>query len=90
MKNTRRISPVLVIAMFAVPLALLSPALFATVLSGTAASVPDRITQPIDEARLVRLERNTHPNARPEFDKGPVDDSMPMEKIILLLRRSAG
>jgi hypothetical protein len=63
--------------------------MFAAAVSGTAPSVPDRITQPIDEARLVRLERNTHPNARPEFDRGAVDDGMPMEKIILLLRRSA-
>ncbi|MGA2259210.1 MAG: protease pro-enzyme activation domain-containing protein, partial [Thermoguttaceae bacterium] len=47
-----------------------------------------RIVLPIDETRLVRLRGNTHPLARPEFDKGMVDPQLPMERVLLLLRRS--
>ena len=47
-----------------------------------------RIVLPIDETRLVRLRGNTHPLARPEFDKGLIDPQLPMERMLLLLRRS--
>jgi subtilase family serine protease len=53
------------------------------------ANVPSRIVQPIDETRLVRLTGNTHPMARPEFDLGLVDPQLPMERIQLVLKRSA-
>jgi len=47
-----------------------------------------RIVGPIDETQLVTLAGNTHPAARAEFDRGAVDDSMPMEHMLLLLKRS--
>jgi hypothetical protein len=50
--------------------------------------VPSRIVQPINEARLVQLRGNTHPSARSEFDRGPVDPQLPMQRMVLLLKRS--
>jgi hypothetical protein len=38
--------------------------------------------------RLVTLEGNTHPLARPEFDQGAAPDSLPMQRILLVLQRS--
>ncbi|HYT21838.1 MAG TPA: Ig-like domain repeat protein [Candidatus Polarisedimenticolia bacterium] len=45
-----------------------------------------RITQAIDETQLVRLRGNVHPLARPEFDRGPVSDATPMDRMLLLLQ----
>jgi hypothetical protein len=50
--------------------------------------VAARVTQAIDETQLVRFKGSVHPLARPEFDKGPVSDSAPMQRMLLLLRRS--
>jgi len=51
-------------------------------------AVPARVTQAIDETQLVRLKGNLHPLARPEFDQGPVADSAPMSRMLLVLQRS--
>lgn len=32
------------------------------------------------------LNGNVHPKARPEFDVGPTDPSLPMERMVLLLK----
>jgi hypothetical protein len=53
-----------------------------------AAIVPARITQPVDLQNLVTLQGNTHPLARPEFDQGAAPDSLPTERILLVLQRS--
>ncbi len=45
------------------------------------------ITQPIDEKRLVVLERNTRPEAIAENDRGLVPDSLPLEHTQLVLER---
>jgi hypothetical protein len=37
---------------------------------------------------LITLRGNTHPLARPEFDQGAAPDSLPAERILLVLRRS--
>lgn len=47
-----------------------------------------RIVTNIDEANRVTLKGNTHPLALPKFDKGPVSDSLPMQHMILVLKRS--
>jgi len=52
------------------------------------AAIPARVVNPVDDSRLVRLQGNTHPMARPEFDRGPVNRSLPMERMMLLLKRS--
>jgi hypothetical protein len=46
------------------------------------------ITQPVDEAQLTRLQGNTHPLARPEFDLGTAPATLPMERMLLVLKRS--
>jgi subtilase family serine protease len=46
------------------------------------------ITQPLDESRLTTLKGNTHPLARPVFDLGTAPASLPMERMLLVLKRS--
>lgn len=53
-----------------------------------AVRVPARITQRIDAARLVTLKGNTHPLARREYDRGPAPEGLPLDRILLVLRRS--
>lgn len=50
--------------------------------------VPSRITQAVNEANRTLLKGNTHPLARPEFDQGPAPSSLPMERMLLVLKRS--
>ncbi len=60
-------------------------------LHGTANATGDvaraLITMPIDEARLVKLEGNTRPEASAANDRGRVPDSLVLEHLQLLLRR---
>ena len=51
-------------------------------------AVASRITQAIDENNLVTLKGNTHPLARAQYDQGAAPDSLPAERILLLLQRS--
>ena len=46
------------------------------------------ITQPVDESQLTTLKGNTHPLARPQFDLGTAPASLPMERMLLVLKRS--
>lgn len=46
------------------------------------------ITQPIDENQLTVLKGNVHPLARPEFDLGTAPASLPMQRMLLVLKRS--
>lgn len=46
------------------------------------------ITAAVDESRLTILKGNTHPLARPEFDLGTADGSLPMNRMLLVLKRS--
>ena len=52
------------------------------------AAVRPLITQAVDEARLTTLTGNTHPLARPEFDRGTAPASLPMERMLLVLKRA--
>ena len=56
--------------------------------TGQAAAIPARITQAIDEARMVEMKGNVHPLARGEFDQGAVSNATPMKRLLLLLERS--
>jgi hypothetical protein len=51
-------------------------------------AVASRVVAHVDEARLVRLTGNTHPMARPEFDKGLVEPGKMLERMVLVLQRS--
>src|ERR1700757_2971210 len=46
------------------------------------------ITNAIDEAQLTVLKGNTHPLARPEFDLGAAPASLPLQRMLLVLKRS--
>ncbi len=46
------------------------------------------ITQPVDEAQLTVLKGNTHPLARPQFDLGTAPASLPLQRMLLVLKRS--
>jgi len=50
--------------------------------------VQPRVIEKVDGAQRVTLIGNTHPLARPEFDRGAADDRMPMRRILLLLKHS--
>jgi subtilase family serine protease len=47
-----------------------------------------RIVDAVDETKLVTLAGQTHPLAAPKYDRGAVEDGMPMEHMFLQLRRS--
>ena len=54
------------------------------------ATVPQsRIVQPVDENARVTLRGNTHPLAQPQFDRGTAPPDLPMERMLLVLKRSA-
>ncbi len=42
---------------------------------------------PVDESQLVELSGNVHPMARAEFDRGAVAGSLPLEHLMLQLKR---
>ena len=56
---------------------------------------PDRVTQPVETAdteapvALVTPGGHTHPLARPEYDRGAAPDSLPLRRMLLVLRRPA-
>lgn len=47
-----------------------------------------QIVEHVDEGRLVTLSGNTRPEARAEFDRGPVAPGFVMPGMLLILRRS--
>ena len=51
--------------------------------------VRPRITDRIDDSRLAVLPGNTHPLARPQFDQGAAPPNLPMDRMMLVLKRSA-
>ena len=55
--------------------------------SVVAASRP-LITQALDETQLTVLKGNTHGLARPEFDLGRAPATLPMQRMLLVLKRS--
>ena len=70
--------------------------LFATVTAGAQSQDAPQIstqpklliTQALDESHLTTLKGNTHRLARPEFDLGIADGSLPMKRMLLVLKRS--
>jgi Pro-kumamolisin, activation domain/Bacterial Ig-like domain (group 3) len=51
--------------------------------------VPSRITQAIDAAHLTILQGNVNPLAQARFDRGAAPASLPMQRMLLVLKRSA-
>jgi Pro-kumamolisin, activation domain/Bacterial Ig-like domain (group 3) len=57
--------------------------------STQAAAARPLIMQRVDESNLTALKGNTHPLARPEFDLGTAPATHPMDRMLLVLKRSA-
>ncbi len=55
--------------------------------SAQSLAIPSRIVQPIDEANRTILTGNTYYLARAKYDVGAAPASLPMERMLLLLRR---
>ena len=51
-------------------------------------SKPILIHEAIDESKLIRLRGNTRPEANAKNDRGRVEDSFPMEHMLLELKRA--
>ena len=46
------------------------------------------VASPIDESRMVTLQGNVHPLARPEFDRGVVNPATRLDRMLLVLNSS--
>jgi len=62
--------------------------IFSSWTSAQTGSTLPQITQAVDEAKTFRLQGNTHPMARAEFDQGAAPPDLPMERMMLVLQRS--
>src|SRR5215470_1553114 len=51
-------------------------------------NIEPRIVQPLDETQLTTLKGNTHRLARQQFDRGPAPPDLPMQRMLLVLKRS--
>ena len=70
---------------------LLAFALFSLVALRTSAQATyaqPRIVTAVDDTKLTVLRGNTHPLARPQFDRGLAPASLPMQHMLLVLKRS--
>src|SRR5271168_3880066 len=86
-KTFRTLSP---IALVSVALALVMPTpLLAQIASPIAPSLATtRITEPINDKSRVTLKGTVHPLARAANDRGAAPDSMPLDRLQLILTRS--
>jgi hypothetical protein len=50
-------------------------------------SVPARVTDRVDATQLVTLSGNTHTLARAQYDQGTAPPDLPMDRIMLVLKR---
>jgi subtilase family serine protease len=56
-------------------------------LSAQVSAAPPRITQAVNDSKLVVLPGNVHPLARPQYDRGLAPASLPMDHMLLVLKR---
>src|SRR5208282_2154389 len=47
-----------------------------------------RIVAAVNDAQITVLRGNTHPLARPQFDRGPAPATLPMQHMLMVLQRS--
>jgi hypothetical protein len=66
----------------------LAPIVAAQAQPPSAAVNPARITQPVDDTVLTTLKGNVHPLARAQYDQGAASPSLPMKRILMVLKRS--
>jgi len=75
--------PVMHAAFLAVVVSILPP-----VASAQTASMAPRVMDVVDFNKLTPIRGNTHPMARPEFDRGAAPDNLPMARMLLVLQRA--
>ncbi|MGB8011776.1 MAG: protease pro-enzyme activation domain-containing protein [Terriglobales bacterium] len=63
-------------------------AVLSMVVSPAGAATAPAITQAVDESNLVTLGGNVRPEVNARFDRGAVADTLPMEHMLLQLKRS--
>ncbi len=56
------------------------------VVSRQAGSQQSQIVQPINSKNLVVLKGNVHPWARAPFDRGPAPATLPLDRMMLVLK----
>ena len=71
-------------------LLLLVPSIPSSCLLAQTAAIPARIREPVDESSLTVLKDNRHPLAIPVNDRGAVPPDLPMERMLLVLKRDPG
>src|SRR5207245_3076214 len=75
-----------------VPLARISHVVLLLVLAALASAqennVRPLIVQAVDDSQLTTLKSNTHPLARAQFDRGAAPPDLPMQRMLLVLKRS--
>ena len=64
------------------------PVLFPSPLYGQQLPPRPLIVRPIDESQLTSVKGSTHPLARPQFDLGIAPPDLPMNRMLLVMRRS--
>jgi hypothetical protein len=55
----------------------------------TFAQISPRVVETVDDAKRITLAGNVHALARPEFDRGPAPPDLPMDRMLLVLKRSS-
>jgi Pro-kumamolisin, activation domain/Bacterial Ig-like domain (group 3) len=60
-----------------------------TIAIGQQAAVAPQVSQAVDEAQLTVLRGNTHPLATAKFDRGAAPSALPLQRMLLVLKRSA-
>src|SRR5271163_3936757 len=56
--------------------------------SAQTANIQSRVTQQVNDSQRIVLRGNTHPLARPQYDHGSAPSSMPLDRMMLVLKRS--
>ncbi len=69
-------------------LAVISVSLISQRTSGQSSSARSLISAPVDESKLTVLRGNTHPLARAQYDQGLAPASLPMDRMLLVLKNS--
>jgi subtilase family serine protease len=86
MPSSRRTS--LIVALLLSCLLSAASALAGNPASDCTSMAVNRVTSAVDESVLTPIPGNVHPLARQEFDQGRVDDSLPLQHIVMLLSRA--
>ncbi len=84
---SRRVYPFFGQFVWRVPLLLVFAAIWSAGISAQTTQRRPLITQPVEESKRTILRGNTYPLARPQFDRGAAPASLPMNRMLLVLRR---